>query len=74
MIKTRKPASNTAYTPLTQLFTAQKITQSSAQMTHVPIPQNVINSCQNAMLENIDNISMNDICISNDEATNMIQV
>lgn len=55
-------------------YSAQKIAQTSSQMTQVPIPLNVMNSCQNAMLENSNSIIMNDISLANDDAGNNSQV
>lgn len=62
--------------PLAQLHSAQKLTHTSPQMTQVPIPLNVINSSQNAMLENSNSnsIDMTDMFSANDEATNISQV
>lgn len=60
--------------PLKQLYSAQKIAQTSSQMTQVPIPLNVMNSCQNAMLENSNSIVMNDISLTQDEANDISQV
>lgn len=60
--------------PLKQLYSAQKVAQTSSQMTQVPIPLNVMNSCQNAMLENSNSIIMNDVSLATGDANNMSQV
>lgn len=78
VIKNHSSGVSSIYTqmyPLKQsLYSAQKIAQTSSQMTQVPIPLNVMNSCQNAMLENSNSIIMNDISLANDDANNIPQV
>lgn len=60
--------------PLTQLLTAQKIAQSTSLMTQVPVPLNVIKSCQNAMLENSNSVIVGDTSLTTNQANNMSQV
>lgn len=77
VIKNHSPGVGSIYTqmyPLKQLYSAQKIAQSPSQMTQVPIPLNVMNSCQNAMLENSNSILMNDIALAKNDASNLSQV
>lgn len=74
-MKNHSMAVSSIYTQMYPLkYSAQKIAQSSSQMTQVLIPLNVMNSCQNAMLENSNSIIMNDISLANDDASNNSQV
>lgn len=52
---------------------AQHMSQATSQMTQVPIPLSVINSCQNTMLPNCKTMNANVTTYTNDEP-NMSQV
>lgn len=50
-----------------KLFSTQKISQETSQMTQIPISLNVINSCQNTMLQNCKTMNARVTTYPNDE-------